>query len=293
MKNINWNRFHYKVNIDFFKNWSPQMAYILGFTCADGNVYKTTLAWDLKKDRELLQKINQAIRSSYPIHKRKASFRLRISNPIIVEDLKKLGISPNKSKNLRLPEIPSRFFSHFARGFYDGDGWICIRRDRNEISVGFSNGSKVFLTQFIEALRNQMLLPTPNIRTRKKTTKKGARAITYSVEYYWNNAYKILRYLYSGVKSTDLLMKRKYQKFQQAKQLYEWVKSGGRKWRKLENEFRQPMREILFKLWQTGYNAPQIANKLNVHHSSIYRWLIKAEVRPPFTEIRRRGVIDE
>jgi len=134
---INWNRFDYKVNIDFFKKWSSQMAYILGFTFADGNIYKTTLAWDLKEDKEILEKINQVMDSDYPISFRRTSFRLRNSNPIIINDIQKLGICPNKSKNMLLPDIPSRFFSHFARGFFDGDGWVYIRESRNEISVGF------------------------------------------------------------------------------------------------------------------------------------------------------------
>lgn len=87
-------------------------------------------------------------------------------------------------------------------------------------------------------------------------------------------------------------MERKFKKYQKAIELYEWVKSGGRKWRKIEKEFKQPIKEILSKFWRAGYNAPQIADKLGVHHSSIYRWLMKTGVRPTFTEIRRR-VIDE
>jgi len=289
---INWNRFTYKVNVDFFKKWSSQMAYILGFTSADGNVYKTTLAWDLKEDRELLEKINLAMDSNYPISRRKASFRLRISNPIIVSDLQKLGVCPNKSKGMELPEVPSKFFSHFARGFLDGDGWIYIRENRNEITLGFSNGSYEFLREFIKKLPHHLQLTVSNLRIRRKITKKGIRAITYQVDYSWKNAYKILTYLYSGLKDDDLFMERKYVKYQRAIELYKWVKSGGRKWRKVEKEFQQPMKGILSEFWLKGYNGPQIANKLKVHSSSIYRWLIRTEIRPVFSEFRRRGFID-
>lgn len=289
---INWNRFTYKVNVDFFKKWSPQMAYILGFTSADGNVYKTTLAWDLKEDRELLEKINLAMDSNYPISRRKASFRLRISNPVIVSDLKKLGVYPNKSKDMELPKVPSKFFSHFARGFFDGDGWIYIRESKNEISVGFSNGSEKFLSQFIYRLIRFLGITTNNLRTRKKITKNGVRAITYQADYYWGNAYRILTYLYADLENDDLFMERKYVRYQRAIELYKWVKSGGRKWRKVEKEFQQPMKEILSEFWLKGYNGPQIANKLKVHSSSIYRWLVKNEIRPAFSEFRRRGFID-
>lgn len=186
------------------------MAYILGFTFADGNVYKTTLSWDLKEDRELLEKINQAMDSNYPIHRRKASFRLRISNPVIVSDLQNLGVYQNKSKKMQFPKVHPEFFSHFARGFFDGDGWIYIRESRNEISVGFANGSQKFLKEFIYRLFGYLGLMTDNFRIKRKVTKRGIRTAVYQVDYF----------------------------------------------------------------------------------SSIYRWLIKTETRPAFTEIRRKGVVD-
>ena len=52
---FNRNRLKYSVNEKFFDKWTSQMAYILGFTFADGNIYKTSLAWDIqKRDLNLL-----------------------------------------------------------------------------------------------------------------------------------------------------------------------------------------------------------------------------------------------
>lgn len=290
---INWNRFTYKVNIDFFKTWSPAMAYILGFAFADGCVYKTTLSFDLKKDKGLLDKINQAMGSSYPIHECKASFRLRISNPIVTEDLQALGVKPNKSKVMKFPAIPFRYFSHFARGYFDGDGWIYTRHSRNEVSLGFSSGSQQFLKKLSDQLVGHLELTSNNLRTRNKVSKRGIKSRVYQVDYFCRNAYRILLYLYSGLKNEDLYMKRKYKKYQEAVEVYEWVKSGGKQWRKMEKSLNKPMKQILSELWEKGYNGPQIADKLGVHHSSIYRWLIKTNVRPAFSEIRRKGIVDE
>lgn len=287
---INWNRFDYKVNTDFFKKWTSKMAYVLGFTFADGNIYKTTLSWDLRKDKELLIKINRVMKSNYPIHIRRASFRLRISNPIIIDDLQGLGLFPNKSRTMKLPRVPLKYFSHFARGFFDGDGWIYIRKSKNEISAGFSSGSQAFLKGFVNKLSSELKLTTNNLRIRRKITKRGIRSSTYQIDYSWENAYKVLLYIYSGMTGDGLLMKRKYKLYQEAKNLYEWVKSGGRKWRKLEGKFKRPMKEILLGFWEKGYNGPQMGEMLGVHSSSIYRWLIKTEVRPAFTEIRRKKV---
>lgn len=268
------------------------MAYILGFTFADGNVYKTTLSWDLKDDWELLEKINIAMNSNYPISKHKASFRLKISNPIIIDNINRFGVLPNKSKKMMLPKIPLKYFSHFARGFFDGDGWVYIRESRNEISVGFSSGSRLFLEGFVKQLSESLGLTSNNVRAKHKITKKGTEAVTYQVDYFWENAFKILNYFYSNLTKNDLFLERKSIHGKKAIELYEWVKSGGRKWRAVEKDFNQPMSNLLSKYWTAGYNGPQIADILGVHHSSIYRWLIKTDTRPAFTEIRRKGVVN-
>lgn len=281
---INWNRFNYKVNIDFFKKWSPQMAYILGFTFADGNVYKTTLAWDLKEDKELLEKINRAMRSNYPIHKRKDSFRLRISNPIIVVDLQSLGLYPNKSKDMQFPKVPPGFLSHFVRGFFDGDGWTYIRGSRNEISVGFSSGSKQFLEGLILSLEKVINISSSNLRERRQVTRKGEEAIKYQLDYSCRNAYNVLQFLYNDLKENDLCLERKYKKYLIAKELYEFISSGGRKYRVIQRDMNLPMKQILATLmFEEELDGVQISRRLGVHSSSVYRWLEKTGVRVPIS----------
>jgi hypothetical protein len=50
-----------KINKDFFKKWSFEMAYILGFLFADGNIIHTKRAtwfWSLQiTDKDILFKI--------------------------------------------------------------------------------------------------------------------------------------------------------------------------------------------------------------------------------------------
>ena len=36
------NRLKYSVNEKFFDKWNSQMAYVLGFSYSDGNIYKTS-----------------------------------------------------------------------------------------------------------------------------------------------------------------------------------------------------------------------------------------------------------
>ncbi|MBU3957228.1 hypothetical protein KKI19_03095 [Patescibacteria group bacterium] len=258
------------------------MAYILGFTFADGNVYKTTLAWDLKKDKELLEKINRAMNSNYPILERKASFRLRISNPIIIENLRKLGVYPNKSKEMLFPRVPPDFFSHFTRGFFDGDGWIYIRECRNEISIGFSSGSKHFLEKLILNLQKLTKIRLNNPRERRRITPKGKEIVKYQADYFCGRAYDILQFLYADLNKNDLRLKRKYDKYLRAKEFYEFISSGGRKYRVIQRDMGLPMKQMLSKMmFEEKLNGVQIAERLEVHSSSIYRWLEKTGVRIP------------
>lgn len=289
---INPNRFRYKVNQDFFKHWNAQMAYILGFTFADGNIHYCSLGWDLRSDVGLLERINTVMQSDYPIKKRKNSFRLRISNPVILQDIQKLGIMPNKTGVCQIPDIPEAFLRDFVRGFLDGDGWICVRRRgvKTEISAGFSNGSHKFLQVLTNKLSEFLSLTTNNLRTRKKITKKGKIAITYSIEWYGLNAFKIIKFLYDDLGKDDLFLQRKYEKQIGARKIYEEILSGPRKYREIEKKYKLPMQKLLQKLLvEEGYTGREIAKKLKVHSSSIYRWLEKTRVRLP--ERKRKKII--
>lgn len=279
MKKINWNRFTYKVNHDFFKTWTPQMAYILGFTFADGNVYNRTLAWDLKEDKELLLKINRAMDSTYPIKRGRASYRLRMHNPVIIHDIQKLGVNPNKTRNCRSPKISKPFQRHFIRGVFDGDGWIYMRKKRNEISTGFSNGSRSFLEDIVGMLNEFLNLTTNHVRERRKITRSGKKALVYQLDYYCTNALKILKFMYGDLIPQGLFMERKYKKYLEAKEFYEYILSGGRKYREVQKKYGD-MKDLLYKLLiEEGLDGVQIAKKLGVHSSSIYRWLAKTGVR--------------
>ena len=279
---INPNRFKYKVNQDFFKYWNSQMAYILGFTFADGNIHYVSLAWDLKSDIELLKKINRAMDSNYPIEKRKNSFRLRISNPVILQDIQKLGVIPNKTKTCQFPSVPVAFPGDFIRGFLDGDGWITVRKKKMEISVGFSNGSYKFLEELAKRLNKFLSLTANNLRTKKKITKKGKTSITYQIEWYSQNAFKIIKFLYNDLKKDDLFLERKYKKQMKARKIYEEISRGGKKYRQIEKKRKLPMQKLLQKLLaEEKYTEREIAQKLGVHSSSIHRWLEKTGVRLP------------
>lgn len=194
------------------------MAYVLGFFTADGSMIKNKRGAHFIEfqitDKDLLKKIRKAVNSNHKITVRKRndrwrdSYRLQIGSKIMFNDLLKLGLIPNKSKTIKLPKVPAEYFSHFARGYFDGDGNVTIakykRADRRNkkstiILSGFVSGSK----HFLEKMRNQL----KNLAHIKGGTlyysNRGFRLI-FSVK----NSLKLYKFMYKDTNDLFLIRKR-------------------------------------------------------------------------------------
>ena len=295
MGNLNSGKRIYNSNNKFFREWNPNMAYLLGFTCADGCVYKGTLSWELSNkfpsDQSLLEEFSRVLNSNYQIEERPKSYRLRINSLFLIKDLEKLGIVPNKTKILNFPKIPNNLLRHFIRGFLDGDGWISMRNERksNEINIGFSNGSKLFMLSLVEKLKKETSAVNFNLRKRKKLTKSGAVSICYQIDFYSNDAYSILRYLYDNLSETDLFLIRKYEKQKLARNYFndsQKIINFGKKWFKIEKEKNIDLNLELLRMFNNESLLPrEIALKMSVSLSTIYRWFEKKSIRIPSEKV--------
>src|SRR5258708_5369172 len=249
MPKFSRGKLKYKVNEKFFDKWSPQMAYLLGFTYADGNIYKTSLSWDLQmRDEELLVKIKKALDCDYPIIKRKDSVRLRISNQILIGGAIKRGLLPKKNLRNELPNMPNKFLRHFVRGYLEGDGWVVVRKDRNEGDIGFVSGNKEFL-DFLCRTINSKFLVKGRVRTKVKTTAKNVLSTTYHLEYFSSTAFKIAEWVYKNISKDDLFLDRKYNKYLEMKKLYDFLNSGTKEVRLVQRRFGRSMESILKDLY--------------------------------------------
>ena len=154
-------------NKAFFKTWSREMAYVMGFLYADGNIIKTKrdthyIAF-YTADESLLQLIKTTCKSEHVLAKRSSAtgevFRLQVGSKTWFGDLCILGLTPNKAKRMVLPDIPGKYFADFVRGYFDGDGnvWVgYVHKDRPTstltIQTTFTSGSY----DFLESLRNKL-----------------------------------------------------------------------------------------------------------------------------------------
>lgn len=173
---------HRDIDKNFFKKWSDDMAYILGFLFADGNIIKTKrnthfLAFS-SADYELLFSMRKAMKSTHVISGRgkdkKSVFVLQVGSREIFDDLMALGLTPNKSRRMRLPNIPQRYIGHFVRGYFDGDGcvWRGVSHPRRKtktpaILVSFTSASMDFLADLFVLLGKQGLLGGSLFRSKK------------------------------------------------------------------------------------------------------------------------------
>lgn len=221
---------HY-IDEEFFTNWSPNMAYILGFFAADGCLtvnHKRNNRYIefVSTDRDIIKSIKKCLRSDHKITSRKrninwsVSYRLQVGSKKIFNDLVNLGFTPNKSKVLKFPTIPSKYLSHFIRGYFDGDGHCSFirykKKDRlkesDTITSGFTSGSRHFLSKL-------------QIKLKKYAkTKGGALSFhnrAFRLIYSLNDSRKLYNFLYKEI-DQSLYLSRKYIKFNQVLKNMGW-----------------------------------------------------------------------
>lgn len=207
----------HSVNSDFFKSWSPDMAYVLGFIAADGNICHSGRAHTLHvacDDKDVIEKIKSVLKYAGPIHEKnrfngKISYSLRICDPIIFRDLQKLAVTERKSLTFTPPKIPKNLERHFIRGYFDGDGSVNLRNTPylSKLNVSIYTASINMANYLHQAIgdilkdlyRGNMLTHLAHQKTPYYTIHLGHKA-----------AVRLFAYMY---RANDIYLERKYRKF--------------------------------------------------------------------------------
>jgi len=120
-------QYPFYVNKEFFKNWSHDMAWLLGYTTADGCVrpHKYELRWK-SIDYDLLEHVKFILETNYEIKDDKNTncYSLTIYSKEIISDLLVLGVGPRKSLTVEFASVPDEYFWSYMRGITDGDGYV-------------------------------------------------------------------------------------------------------------------------------------------------------------------------
>lgn len=158
----------YFVNESFFDDWSPKMAYVLGFWFADGYMrhersYRISFC---SNDYSSLTSIRNCLSSNHNIinQKKDKSRDLIIFSKKLYFKLLELGGKRRKSTTVKFPYVPEQFLSDFIRGYFDGDGSVFfvkyihtkIKRIRIELRSNFTSGSIDFLEELQDILYQKL-----------------------------------------------------------------------------------------------------------------------------------------
>src|SRR3989344_2488202 len=211
----NRNHSRLAVNENYFKKWSANMAYILGYILSDGCIgegtykgYSDALKFGVqKRDTDILEKIKKELSSKHKISLCKIANHFTITNQTIVNDLKKLGIKYRKSLREDIPNVPKKYIKDFIRGIFDGDGSISFNKG-NYPTLSVCGGENT-----ITFIQNHFLSKF-NINSKITKVKKNERCqFLFYVAYRANTAKTLIKYLYENA---ELYLERKYKLAQKA-----------------------------------------------------------------------------
>jgi len=195
------------------------MSYVLGFFMADGSITINPRGSEYFAiqiiDKDILEKIKKIMKSEHKITKRirkpteQPIYRIQIGSKEMCEDLRKLGVKELKTKTMRLPNIPDKYFGDFVRGYFDGDGnvWVGqIHKDRKKCMFAIRTVFVSCSHNFLEDLKNRL----HKFELNNGSFYGSNRA--YRIQYSIKNSVLLYHLMYDNLKS-DLFLSRKKNTF--------------------------------------------------------------------------------
>lgn len=211
----------YQTNEYYFDNIdSPEKAYLLGYICADGNVFPKSNTVKLAlaaEDKDHLQLLNNLIQPEKPVtfyHRKEANsqdvYSMTINSKHMCDTLISYGIVPRKTHCLKFPSvIPEKYYNSFILGVFDGDGSAGSypSKYKNAYEGHFSIVGNIDFMIGIKEILEKYVGVYVGIYNRKL----GAQNIKILQTSGNNQMLKLMDYLYND--SSSLYLLRKYNKF--------------------------------------------------------------------------------
>lgn len=198
----------YWINENFFSEQNSEMAYVLGFLMADGNVGKKNNLIQISLaaiDKELLESIHQLVGGSplYEYVQNNHSYvRWYCTSSKIKRDLAEYDVIPQKTGFAKIPsKLDKKFYPDFIRGYFDGDG--CVYKD-NAIGLNFTSHNKEILQNILDNLEELGVAP---VMIHEYSHRPG----NYYIRYRTRATLKIYDIFYKD--ENCLKLQRKFEKF--------------------------------------------------------------------------------
>lgn len=159
--------------VPFFRVWTPEMAYVLGYWWADGcmRIKVNTTAHLIEiasNDLDNLYGMAAAIGTNYYLRRvspKSNTFVISFCSKEMYRDLEAIGGTPAKSRTIGFPVVPSELLAHFVRGVVDGDGTLSWNAGKPIVQI--YSGSPVFLEVLAVAVERDTGIPAPCLSTNR------------------------------------------------------------------------------------------------------------------------------
>jgi intein-encoded DNA endonuclease-like protein len=215
------NRKH-KIDQNIFEKIDNEYkAYFLGYLYADGAIsFKRSTVSLTSKDEDVIKKFSYFIYGKLkydnyvnPINDN-IYYICNIYSRKLKSDLTKYGCTPKKSFTVDFNDqlIDSNLLHHFIRGFFDGDGCICLANKSRPV-IDFTSNI-IFISSLKLFIKKQLNIICNKIRTQKPP--KDIRTANVQITSF-KKVKIILDYMYSN---STIYMDRKYNLYLQFLGLY-------------------------------------------------------------------------
>lgn len=167
LRHDNSRRYPVEPLLEFLSTPSHDLWYFIGYFYADGNMSDPEHRYTISissTDKENLEKILEVTgytgristrsRGDYhPIHVMYASGKS------VHDAMAGFGLTPNKSKTMRMPEVPGEYLGDFVRGHFDGDGSIFLHTQPACFTAKIASASPLFICDLRDAIVGQGVIP--------------------------------------------------------------------------------------------------------------------------------------
>lgn len=204
-------------NDRFFSEWNRDMAYVLGFITADGCIkddHELCITIH-KNDVEILEYIKKVMELEHEIkytnYNNREQVSLGLRSKPIYEDLQLLNVTPRKTYTIVAPPfIPEDMFSHYMRGYWDGDGSISIYNHAKQITaiVSAKTASEIYARQLSKMLGNYDI----STIIYNRPAKEIKHVELYELRICGKSNPTFVEFIYNNA---PFYLKRKFDKFQQ------------------------------------------------------------------------------
>ena len=197
----------YLINEKYFdKINTPEKAYILGLLYADGSVVKDGFYIKMK-DLDVLLKVKKALKAEQPIkfveYGEYNAYLFKVCSQKISKSLISHKCFINKTYTLSFPDIDPQLYSHFTRGYFDGDGCLAVYPYKGACRIDFTSAS-VKLLEDLRIIISSFSISSGGLR------KENGKSNAWHLNFTGAQVNTILDWMY---KDATIYMNRKHKKY--------------------------------------------------------------------------------